>query len=272
MSVLKVFHRILSGPLFVTQNYGDYLWIVAYIALSVNPALNILYLSLGCAALYPFLMYYNLATATLITNPVLENASPELQAEVYDIAQQENASVALLKTVSNFSTLYMICGRFPSNAELFISTHFLEEKNTLLRRVFLHMSLKRLHATTKLILLNTVISTGMIAGLLLATKAAFIYLAGNTILKWSLIIFAIRMHSSMNGFLKAYINRKLTFALDKKIAQKLGAEIVITALHDFNVQTNLDNNLHDYPEWAVAIPKIASRIEALSITTAHTKN
>ena len=267
MSVLKTFNRILAGPLYVPQNYGDYLWIFSFVALCASPKLNILHLTLGSIALYPILMYYNLATATLVTNAVMENPSAELQSEVNQIAEQEQVHVSFTKTVSNFTVPTMIHGRFASNAELFISTHFLEEKNSSMRRVFLHESFKQLHSATKLMILYTAIAAALVASNLLTIKLAFIYLAGHTIAKWIVIMSAVQLFVTASLFLKAYANRKLTFALDKKLAQQLGTQTVIAALQDLNTQRNFDNNLHDFPEWALAIPKFSSRVAALSDTT-----
>ena len=263
MSALKIFNRILGGPLFVPQNYGDYVGILAYGLLNANPDLNIFHLTLGCMVLYPFLMYYNLATASVVTNPVLEDPSDTLTDEVSKIAKEENVSLALLKIVSNFAAPTMICGRFVSNAELFISTHFLEEKNTSMREFFLRLSFKRLKAQTKLMIIYTALASLTTPLVLLAIKLSIIYLAHTVILRLSVMFFMTYSLITASKFYKAYINRKLTFALDKQIAQQFGTKTVIAALQDFNTQTNFDNNLHNYPEWALPFPKTSSRVAAL---------
>lgn len=263
MNILKTIRQLISGPLLVPTTFGDaFLLVAAIVYFSLNPATNIIFITLAATALYPFLFYYIIATQTLVTNGIFEEAPEKIKDMVERAANDENAHVNEVKIVSNFAQPTIICGRFAQNMECFISKHYLEESNQHLISFLVQdaaANLKKVHLT---FLLNTTFFAALTVMNLLSMKIAFSL--NLSIIKLILFLFVTTRACALTvQFLKATTLRAIIFKQDANLAKKMGKEALINNLQGFNALSNFDNNFYAIPEWGMGIPKVTSRIDHL---------
>jgi|GEM_PF-4197363 len=263
MNILSTLERLAAGPLFVPTLYGDYLGFPLGFMLFSNTNYNPWMVAAIVIALYPFLNYYHLATGALVKNAIMEEASPKMMNTIKQIAEHEQITVANIAEVSNFTSPTLLMGRFKNNVEVYFSSHWNHELPEKALTVMLHDSFKDIKEKTY----RLFISSSLFAAQNLTQTAFFVILrsmCGFTTTSFLLTLFFWQLCTWYILFLKAYLLRQLTFSRDLQIAKQLGTQTVIEGFQQFNMCTNFDENLATIPEWALGVPKISSRIEALS--------